>query len=75
VGRRKTLGGDKLSPAFGTNLVFRHSRSDWVQFSLGVYNLFNEDIRIPSGNQQFSNGTDYLRLRGRSYRVQVGGRF
>jgi iron complex outermembrane receptor protein len=75
VGRRKTIGDDKLSPAFGSNLALRYEPFDWFEASLGIYNLFDETIRIPSGNQQAGYGTDNLRLRGRSFRFQIRGHF
>jgi outer membrane receptor protein involved in Fe transport len=75
VGRRKTIGDAKLSPAFGSNLSLRYEPFDWIEASLGIYNLFDETIRIPSGNQQAVNGTDNLRLRGRSFRFQIRGHF
>ncbi|NNL67640.1 MAG: TonB-dependent receptor [Myxococcales bacterium] len=75
VGRRRTLAGNSLPPAFTSNLVLRHRVLDWLEATLGVYNLLDDDVRIPSGNQQLANGTEHLRMRGRSFSGSFRVRF
>ncbi len=75
IGRRKTLAGSKLPPAFPLNLVMRFQVLEWLETSVGVYDVFDDDVRVPGGFQQLANGTEFLRLRGRSLNASVRARF
>jgi len=75
VSGRKTLGGDELSTSYNTNLVLIYKPFKWLNATFGIYNLFDENQRVPSALEHTNNGTDNLPLRGRAFRGVIRARF
>ena len=73
VGGRKTLSDSEVDPSFNTNLILRYQPLKWVDATFGIYNLFDEDQRVPSALQHLNNGTEKLPLRGRAFRSVIRG--
>ena len=75
VSGRKTLAGDELSTSYNTNLVLVYKPFKWVDATFGIYNLFDENQKVPSALEHTNNGTDYLPLRGRVFRGVIRANF
>jgi iron complex outermembrane receptor protein len=75
VSGRKTLGGDELSTSYNTNLVLIYKPFKWLDATFGIYNLFDENQRVPAALEHTNNGTDNLPLRGRAYRGVIRARY
>ena len=75
VSGRKTLAGDELSTSYNTNLVLIYKPFKWVDATLGIYNIFDENQGVPSALEHTNNGTDYLPLRGRVFRGVIRANF
>lgn len=73
VGGRKTLSDSEVGPSFNTNLILRYLPFKWADATFGIYNLFDEDQRVPSALQHLNNGTEELPLRGRAFRGVIRG--
>jgi outer membrane receptor protein involved in Fe transport len=73
VGGRKTLSDSEVGPSFNTNLILRYKPFKWADATFGIYNLFDEDQRVPSALQHLNNGTEELPLRGRAFRGVIRG--
>jgi len=75
VGGRKTLGAGEVSPSFNTNLILLYRPFKWADATFGIYNLADEDQRVPSALQHLNNGTEELPLRGRAFRGVIRGHY
>jgi iron complex outermembrane receptor protein len=75
VGGRKTLSDSEVGPSFNTNLILRYKPFQWADATFGIYNLFDEDQRVPSALQHLNNGTEELPLRGRAFRGVIRGHY